>query len=80
MSVHQGSILAGKKKFGIVVSRFNDYITSRLLEGAVTTLRKAGAPEKNIKIICSTMILTVKLTLILNHWVDVQLLFQLFFR
>jgi len=51
MTVHQGSILAGNKKFGIVVSRFNDYITSRLLEGAVTTLKKAGAPEKNIKIL-----------------------------
>jgi len=43
--------MAGNKKFGIVVSRFNQYITGRLLEGAVTTLRKAGAPDKNIKIV-----------------------------
>ncbi len=51
MTVYQGKLLAGKKKFGIVVSRFNDYITSRLLEGAVRTLQKAGAPEKNINIV-----------------------------
>ena len=42
---------AGNKKFGIVVSRFNQYITDRLLEGAVTTLRKAGVSGKNIKIL-----------------------------
>ena len=51
MSVHHGKILAGKKKFGIVVLRFNEYITSRLLDGAVTALKKAGASEKNIKIV-----------------------------
>jgi len=51
MTTYQGKLMAGNKKFGIVVSRFNKYITDRLLEGAVTTLRKAGAPEKNIKIV-----------------------------
>ena len=51
MTVHQGSLLAGKKKFGIVVSRFNDYITERLLAGALRVLRKAGVPEKDIKIV-----------------------------
>jgi 6,7-dimethyl-8-ribityllumazine synthase len=51
MKTYHGTIIAGNKKFGIVVSRFNQYITDRLLEGAVTTLRKAGVPEKNIKIV-----------------------------
>jgi len=51
MKTYHGKIIAGDKKFGIVVSRFNKYITDRLLEGAVTTLRKAGVPEKNIKIV-----------------------------
>ena len=51
MTTYHGKIIAGNKKFGIVVSRFNKYITDRLLEGAVTTLRKAGVPEKNIKIV-----------------------------
>lgn len=51
MTTYQGRIIAGNKKFGIVVSRFNDYITGRLLDGAMRMLRKAGVPEKNIKIV-----------------------------
>jgi len=51
MITYQGKVIAGNKKFGIVVSRFNDYITERLLQGAVRTLRKTGVPEKNIKIV-----------------------------
>ncbi len=34
--------------FAIVVSRFNDLVTARLLEGAVSTLRRHGASESNI--------------------------------
>jgi 6,7-dimethyl-8-ribityllumazine synthase len=51
MNIHHGKFVPGNKKFGIVVSRFNDYITERLLEGALRGLRKAGVPEKNIKIV-----------------------------
>jgi len=51
MKTYHGKLIAGNKRFGIVVSRFNKYITDRLLEGAVTTLRKAGVPDKNIKVI-----------------------------
>ena len=51
MITYYGKLIAGNKKFGIVVSRFNQYITDRLLDGAVTTLRKAGVPERNIKIV-----------------------------
>ncbi len=51
MKVCHGKIVPGNKKFGIVVSRFNQYITDRLLEGALTTLRKAGVPDKNIKVV-----------------------------
>lgn len=51
MITYYGKLIAGSRKFGIVVSRFNQYITDRLLDGAVTTLRKAGVPERNIKIV-----------------------------
>lgn len=51
MKAYHGAIIAGKKRFGIVVSRFNQYITDRLLAGALTTLRKAGVPERNIKVV-----------------------------
>ncbi|MFH0984033.1 MAG: 6,7-dimethyl-8-ribityllumazine synthase [Candidatus Omnitrophota bacterium] len=51
MNAYHGSIIAGNRKFGIIVSRFNQYITDRLLAGALTTLRKAGVPERNIKVV-----------------------------
>lgn len=37
-------------KFAVVESRWNDYLTSRLTEGAVDTLRKHGADEDSIEI------------------------------
>jgi len=39
---------AGKMRFGIVVSDWNNEITWSLLEGAVNTLKENGATEKNI--------------------------------
>ena len=44
--------LIGKgKKFGIVASRFNDFITKRLIEGAVDTLSRHGVDEKGVDIV-----------------------------
>jgi 6,7-dimethyl-8-ribityllumazine synthase len=37
-------------RIGIVVSEWNDHITSKLLEGAIDTLIGAGVPEKNLLI------------------------------
>jgi len=39
---------AGKMRFGIVVADWNHKVTNALLDGAVTTLKKHGATEKNI--------------------------------
>ncbi len=39
------------KKFGIVVSRFNDFISKRLVEGAVDTLLRHGAKDNEIEIV-----------------------------
>lgn len=44
----EGQLSAGGAKFGIVVSRFNEFITSRLLEGARDVLRRHGAGEDSI--------------------------------
>ncbi|MDD4203153.1 MAG: 6,7-dimethyl-8-ribityllumazine synthase [Candidatus Omnitrophica bacterium] len=41
-------VLAKGKKFGIVVSRFNEFISNKLLEGANDTLIRHGAQEKDI--------------------------------
>jgi len=50
MKIIEGDLQAAKLKFGIVVSRFNDFITSRLVEGAVDTLVRHGASENDIEI------------------------------
>ena len=46
----EGKIVAKGMKFGIVASRFNDFISARLIEGAIDTLIRAGADEKDIVI------------------------------
>ncbi len=46
----KGSMIAKDKKFGIVVSRFNEFISSKLLEGALDTLSKHGVKEKDISV------------------------------
>ena len=47
----KGDLLAKGKKFGIVVSRFNEFISSRLLEGSIDTLVRQGADEKSIDVV-----------------------------
>jgi len=51
MNVKEGMLDARGKKFGIVVSRFNDFITRRLLEGAVDCLLRHRAEEKDIDVV-----------------------------
>jgi 6,7-dimethyl-8-ribityllumazine synthase len=49
-STVQGMYQADDKKFAIVVSRFNEFISSKLLEGATDCLMRHNAPEKNIDV------------------------------
>jgi 6,7-dimethyl-8-ribityllumazine synthase len=49
--VIKGSMIAKGKKFGVVVSRFNEFVSSKLLEGAVDTLLKHGVKEDDISIV-----------------------------
>ena len=51
MKVIEGELQAKGLKFGIVVSRFNDFITTRLLEGAQDALLRHGAKEDDITVI-----------------------------
>ena len=46
----EGKLTAKGMKFGIVASRFNDFICGRLIDGAVDALTRAGADEKDILI------------------------------
>lgn len=47
----EGKIDARGLKFGIVVSRFNDFISEKLLAGALDALIRSGADENNIEIV-----------------------------
>ncbi len=49
--VIEGNIAATGMRFGIVASRFNDFIGSKLIEGAVDALIRTGADAKDIEII-----------------------------
>ncbi|MBI5195087.1 MAG: 6,7-dimethyl-8-ribityllumazine synthase [Nitrospirae bacterium] len=51
MKTYEGELQAKGLKFGIVVSRFNDFITNKLLEGAVDVLLRHGAAEKDIDVV-----------------------------
>lgn len=49
--VVEGDLQGQGAKFAIVVSRFNSFITERLLEGALDALRRHGVEEKGITVI-----------------------------
>ena len=50
METYQGKLQAKGLKIGIVVSRFNQFISERVLEGALDALHKLGADEKDITV------------------------------
>ncbi len=49
--VIQGDLSAAGLKFGIVAARFNDFITSRLLEGALDALKRHGTADADIEVV-----------------------------
>jgi 6,7-dimethyl-8-ribityllumazine synthase len=51
MKNFEGELQAEGLTFAIVVSRFNDFITNKLLDGAVDALLRHGASEKDMDII-----------------------------
>jgi len=46
-----GNLTVEGEKFAIVVSRFNEFITSKLLGGAIDCLKRHGALEENITVV-----------------------------
>jgi 6,7-dimethyl-8-ribityllumazine synthase len=51
MRVIEAKLDAAGLKFGIIVSRFNDFVTDKLLEGALDGLKRHGGEEKNIDVV-----------------------------
>ena len=46
-----GELTASGLRFGLVVSRFNSFITERLLTAAVDALQRAGAADKDVEVV-----------------------------
>jgi 6,7-dimethyl-8-ribityllumazine synthase len=49
--IWEGALVAKGLSFGIVVSRTNEFITTRLLDGALDALRRHGAEEDQIHVV-----------------------------
>ena len=50
MNVFEGKLVPDQIKIGIVAARFNEFITSRLLGGALDGLKRHNVPEDNIDV------------------------------
>ncbi len=51
MQVIEGQLTANGKRFTLIVSRFNELISSKLLEGALDCLKRHGASENDITVV-----------------------------
>jgi len=49
-NIIEGTLSASNYKFGIVTSRFNEFITKRLLDSAIDCLSRHGAQDKDIDV------------------------------
>ena len=49
-TVYQGMLNADGFRFAIVATRWNDFLTGRLVEGALDALERLGAEEKNVAV------------------------------
>lgn len=47
----EANFVAEGKKFVLIVSRFNDFITEKLLDGAVDALKRSGTKEDDVDIV-----------------------------
>ena len=47
----EAGLRADGKKFGIIAARFNDFITERLVGGAIDALKRSGAADEDITLV-----------------------------
>ena len=50
MRVYEGNLTAGERRFAVIVGRFNEFISSKLLGGCIDGLKRHGCPEDNIEV------------------------------
>ena len=51
MKTFEGQLVAGNEKYCIILSRFNDFIGSKLLSGAIDELKRHGVSDDNIDVV-----------------------------
>jgi 6,7-dimethyl-8-ribityllumazine synthase len=51
MQTIEGKHICGDEAYAIVVSRFNDLVTKRLLDGALDTFRRRGAKDDKLTVV-----------------------------
>lgn len=49
--VIEGTLVPKNKKFGIIASRFNEFIVQKLLDGALDILKRHGVADDNITVV-----------------------------
>ncbi|WP_343338160.1 6,7-dimethyl-8-ribityllumazine synthase [Terrisporobacter petrolearius] len=50
MRIYEGKLVSKDVKIGIIAARFNEFITSKLLGGAVDALKRHDVDEENIEV------------------------------
>lgn len=50
IKVYEGNLMVKNAKFGIIAGRFNEFITNKLVGGAIDALKRHGAKEEDIEI------------------------------
>ena len=51
MKTYEGKLISQNQKFGIIVGRFNEFIGSKLLGGALDGLKRHGVLEEDIELV-----------------------------
>lgn len=51
MKEYKGQLISKDFKYGLVVARFNNFITERLLDGALDALKRSGAKDSEIEVV-----------------------------
>lgn len=51
MKIYEGKLVSNKKKYAIVVSRFNEFITNKLLSGALDALKRHNVNDDDIAVV-----------------------------
>ena len=47
----QGDLVVEQQQFALLAARFNDFITAKLLAGAIDTLRRHGCPDDQMNVV-----------------------------